>query len=325
MVPSGSFNRVTILKAIRFLTLLFVAAYLLTGVYQIRPEERAVVKRFGRIVARPGPGLWIGLPWGMDRVERIPVAKVQRVTVGFRAAADDEDQPVPPGLLLSGDENLVTIRVNVDFALAEGDVALDAFVLHRDRSEGIIAREAEGALAEWASGRAIDNILLAGSGELPRWLAPRLQTRLDPYRLGVRIQHVSVALVAPPEKVQRDFERVNQAEAVNKTREHRALQEKEQRLRDAENAAYRMSQEARSYVDTRAALAHAEASEFRKRLEQYHRLRASNPNILAAIWWDEMARTFQGMKERGRIDLLDHYLGPDGLDISRLLPPGGKK
>jgi membrane protease subunit HflK len=304
---------------------LLLAAYLLTGIYQIRADERAVVKRFGRIAARPGPGLWIGLPWGIDRVERVTVAKVQRVTVGYRVAGDEEGQAVPAGLLLTGDENLVNVRVHVDFALAEGDAALDDYVLHRDRSEGIIAREAESALAEWASGRDIDRILLAGSGDLPRWLVPRLQARLEPYRLGVRIQHASVALLTPPEDVRRDFERVNQAEATNKTREHRATQEKEQRLRDAENAAYRMGQEARAYSESRTALARAEAEEFRKRLEQYHRLRRDHPNILAAIWWDEMSKVFLGMKERGRIDLLDQYLGPDGLDISRILPPGGKK
>ena len=37
-----------------------------------------------------------------------------------------------------------------------------------------------------------------------------------------------------------------------------------------------------------------------------------------------MSRVFAGLKERGRIDLLDHYLGPDGLTITTVVPPGRK-
>ena len=60
------------MKRRRWLLLLVpLAAYLLTGVAEIRPEERAVVRRFGRVVALPGPGLWVGLPYGIDRVDRV--------------------------------------------------------------------------------------------------------------------------------------------------------------------------------------------------------------------------------------------------------------
>ena len=52
---------------------LLLVGYLLTGVTQVRPGERAVVRRFGRVLEqKPEPGLWIGLPWGMDRVDRVP-------------------------------------------------------------------------------------------------------------------------------------------------------------------------------------------------------------------------------------------------------------
>jgi modulator of FtsH protease HflK len=309
------------MKMLRWLMALLAVGYLCTGISEIRPEERAVVKRFGRIVARPGPGLWIGLPWGMDRVERVPIAQVRRVTVGYAGEGDEAALAAPAGLLLTGDENLVTLRVHVDFAVAEGETALDDFVLHRDRLEGIVARETEAALTEWASGQAIDSILLTGSGELPRWLVPRLQERIEPYRLGVRIQNASVALLTPPDEVKRDFERVNQAEAVNRTRVSRARQEEAQRHREAESAEYRLRLEARAYAEAAVALAHTEADAFRQRLAQYQRMRRDHPDVLSLIWWDELSKVFLGLKERGRVDLLDQYLGPDGLDLSTIVPP----
>src|SRR6516164_6192794 len=90
------------------LLLLLLAGYGLTGVAQVRPGERAVVRRFGRVLAhKPQPGLWIGLPWGMDRLDRVAVDRVQTVTVGYPEAGDAS--AMPAGQVLTGDHNLVNV------------------------------------------------------------------------------------------------------------------------------------------------------------------------------------------------------------------------
>src|SRR5436305_6970324 len=94
----------------RYLLLIALAAYLLTGVSQVRPEERAVVRRFGKVVARPEPGLWVGFPWGIDRVDRIPVRTLRQVTVGYDAATPPDAEGTPTGQLLTGDQNLVNVQ-----------------------------------------------------------------------------------------------------------------------------------------------------------------------------------------------------------------------
>jgi len=60
---------------------------------------------------------------------------------------------------------------------------------------------------------------------------------------------------------------------------------------------------------------------FRKRLEQYQKIKKTNPDVLAAIWWDEMGRVWAGFRGRGRVELLDSHLGPDGLDLTTVVPP----
>src|SRR4051812_34395829 len=88
-----------------------LVAYLLTGLAVIQPGELAVVRRFGRVLPdKPGPGLWVGLPWGMDRIDRIAVDRFQAVTVGF---VEEEGKDMPPGQLLTGDKNLVNVQVTV--------------------------------------------------------------------------------------------------------------------------------------------------------------------------------------------------------------------
>jgi modulator of FtsH protease HflK len=304
-------------KRLRYLLLVALVAYLLTGVAQIRPEERAVVRRFGKVVAHPGPGLWIGFPYGIDRLDRVPTATVRRVPVGFRPDATED---TPPGQFLTGDQNLVNVQVAIDYAVGEGPTDLEDYVAQKDRVDGIIARETEAALGEWVSGRPVDDVLLTGNAALPRWLVRRVQERIKSQRLGIRVQQASVAYLAPPEEVRGAFEEVNTAQATARAQEQRAHQEAARIRRDAEATAYQEEQAALGYAATKKALAKAEADSFIKRLEQYRKLRTSNPEILTAIWWDEMGRVWLGFKNRGRVDLLDAHLGPDGLDLTHIVP-----
>ncbi|HKB03684.1 MAG TPA: protease modulator HflK [Gemmataceae bacterium] len=305
-------------KRLRYVLLLLLAVYMLTGVAQIRPEERAVVRRFGKVVARPGPGLWVGFPAGIDRLDRVPTATVRRVPVGYRPEAAEE---TPSGQFLTGDQNLVNVQVAIDYSVGEGMTDLEDYVTQKDRVDGVLARETEAALGEWVSGRAVDDVLLTGNAALPNWLARRVQERVTPQRLGVRVQQASVAYLAPPDEVRAAFEEVNTAQATARAQEQRAHQEAARMRSDAEAAAYQLEQQALGYAATRKALAKAEADAFLKRLGQYQKLKADNSDVLTAIWWDEMGRVWQGFRARGRVELLDAHLGPDGLDLTHVVPP----
>lgn len=300
-----------------------LAGYLLTGVTQVRPGERAVVRRFGQVVDKPGSGLFVGLPWGMDRVDRVPVDQVRRVTVGYRPDTDESGQAMPPGQLLTGDNNLVNAQVFLDYAVNDDEV--EDYVVQAERIDGLVARAAEAVLAEWVAGRTVDDVLLHGKAELPRFVVERTQARLEPYRLGIRLQAASVPHLLPPDEVRPAFDEVTRAQSAIRTREHEARQVAARRLWEAETEKVRTEQLTAAYVNERVQLARAEADSFTKRVEQYHRLRQTNPDMLTAIWWDEMSKVFARMKENGRIDLLDNHLGADGLDITVFAPQPRRK
>ena len=310
------------MKRLRYLFLLALALYLVTGIAQIRPEERAVVRRFGKVVAHPGPGLWVGFPYGIDRLDRVPTATVRRVPVGYRPELVDDN---PTGQFLTGDQNLVNVQVAIDYAVGEGPADLEDYVAEKDRVDGVLARETEAALGEWVSGRPVDDVLLTGNVALPGWLVRRVQERVADQHLGVRVQQASVVYLAPPEEVRTAFEDVNRAQTAARSQEQRAHQEAARTRRDAEATAYQLEQQALGSAAAKKALAQAEADAFKKRLDQYRKLRATNPDVLAAIWWDEMGRVWLGFKGRGRVELLDSHLGPDGLDLTQVVPPPPKR
>jgi membrane protease subunit HflK len=310
------------MRRLLLLLLVVLAAYLATGVYQIGPDERAVVRRFGRVVARPGPGLWVGLPWGIDRVDRVPM-RTWQLTIG-NTPDEAAETVLPPVQLLTGDQNLVDVKLVLEYSADDREGGLDSFVQHRDRLDALLGREVEALAAEWTAARPVDEVLLAGRAALPQWLAPRLTDRIAPVRLGVAIHRVSVEHLAAPREVYDDFQAVNQAQTAIATRENEARLQAGQRLREAEATKYRLEQEAAAYRNEKLTLAKADADAFLKRLEQYQRLRKSNPDVLAAIWWEEMGRVLLGMKGRGRVDVLDQHLGPNGLDVTQFLPPRKK-
>jgi membrane protease subunit HflK len=294
--------------------LLGFAGYLLTGVTQVRPGERALVRRFGRVVDKPGPGLRIGLPYGMDRVDRVPVDLVRRVTIGYQPESDESDQTAPPGQLLTGDHNLVNVQVALDYSVR--DDALEDYVVQAERADGVIARTGEAILAEWVSGRKVDEVLIRGKAELPLLLVERVQARIEPYRLGVRIGRASVSHLFPPEQVKTAFDDVTRAQSGMRSQEYKAREEAAKLLRNAQAEKHRIEKMTAAYVNEQIVRAQAEADTFLKRLKQYHDLRRDNPYMLAGIWWDQIGKLFTLLRDSGRVDLLDNHLGADGLDIT---------
>src|SRR5437870_12380246 len=141
------------MRKVRLGIIVIIGAYLLTGLAQVRPEERAVVRRFGQVVARPGPGLWVGLPWGIDRIDRVPVRTIRQIKAGFAPDTASDASGTPAGQFLTGDQNLVNVQLVLDYAIGETDSDLDDFVMHRDQVDVALARASEAAAAEWAGGR----------------------------------------------------------------------------------------------------------------------------------------------------------------------------
>src|SRR5579871_6874776 len=260
-----------------------LAGYLLTGVAQVRPGERAVVRRFGRVVDQPSPGLWIGLPWGMDRIDRVPVNFVQRLLVGYQSEADDNSF-MPPGQMLTGDQNLVNLQAAVDYTVGDTD-AVVAYVLNRERVEPAVARATESTLGEWVAGHTVDEVLLTGKVTLRDWLVAHVQRRIEPYGLGVRIQSASVVYLAAPDQVRPEFDRVMIEQSKITTKLNEARQDAERAKRSAQAEEIVLAQQAEAYAEGQRRIARADAEAFLTRWEQYRHLRSENPDILNVIWW----------------------------------------
>ena len=301
--------------------LLLLAAFLFglwtawTALTPVQPGERAVVRRFGRILPdRPGPGLHVGLPWGIDVVDRISIAGVRRLTVGYRDESADE-AATPVGQMLTGDHNVVNVQAEIHYTVREADV--DRFAVLADRADSLVSRTAETVLAEWIAGRKVDDVLLRGKALLPTVLVQETNRRLEPYGLGVRIEQASLTRLNPPDDVRAAFEEVAQAETAIRTRINEAEQSADSLLRNAEATRYRLAQLAAAYGQEKRIEAQADGSAFLERLRRYRELSKDRPDYLNVLWLDEVTRLFAKLRQSGSIDLLDHHLSGDGLNITQ--------
>jgi membrane protease subunit HflK len=291
-----------------------------TALTQVQPGELAVVRRWGRILPdHPGPGLHIGLPWGIDRVDRVSIGNVRRVIVGFRDEGVEENA-TPVGQMLTGDHNLVNVQAELDYIVREDEI--DTFVLLSDRADALVSRTAESVLAEWIAGRTVDEALLRGKALLPAVLVDDINRRLESYKLGVRVEQASLTRLNPPDDVRPAFDRVGEAQTNIGTQINQAKLSANSKRQEALSEQFRMEASAKAYASEQILQATAEAQTFLNRLEQYRLLSKAQADYLNVLWQDEVTRLFAKMK--GQVDLLDHHLGADGLNITDF-PQGTKR
>ncbi len=212
-------NRVTI-----FSLAILLAAYLLSGLTILQPDEVGVLRRFGAVRPDPWePGLHWGLPWGIDRVHRIKPNQARTLSVG---AASRQDAPLlhaPDPItddFLTGDLNLVTAECLVQYR-ARDPVAY----LFRTRDvESSLA-----ALSRWAillalAERGVDELLTTGRAEVAAGVARSIQALADQQGLGVSILAVRLGRLAPPAAVAPAFADAARARSDRRQAVTRALE-----------------------------------------------------------------------------------------------------
>jgi membrane protease subunit HflK len=218
----GSAFRGVILGAIAV-----AAIWLATGFYRVEPDEQGLVLRFGAYVRNTPPGLNYHVPWPVESVLLLPVTRINRVEIGFRSSAldDQEITPTTPegraepprgmpardlaeeSLMLTGDENIVDINASVFWRIS--DAPAYAF---NTRNPGYTVKSAAESVLRQVIGRTnIQSALTGGRAEIEQAVTTGTQAILDQYRSGVEITQVQLQKVDPPADVIESFRDVQRA------------------------------------------------------------------------------------------------------------------
>ncbi|MBI4578260.1 MAG: FtsH protease activity modulator HflK [Planctomycetes bacterium] len=186
------------------------AAYLATGIYSIQPNEQAVVRRCGRALPEMwGPGLHVGLPYGIDRVTRVKMGELKRVGVGVgladRALGRVGEPRESEGL--TGDRNLVLIAAVVQYRILDAR----SYLFKVGSVPGLIENVTGDALSSIITAMNVDDILTVERIAVQNRVRLLGQAALDRYGAGVQIMSVSLEGVTPPQEVAPAFRDVTSA------------------------------------------------------------------------------------------------------------------
>jgi modulator of FtsH protease HflK len=213
---------------------LSAAAYLASGVTIVQPDEVGVVRRFGAVLPQARePGLHWGLPWGIDRVDRIKPNQTRTLSVAapggqeapFLRAPDPETDD-----FLTGDLNLVTAEVLLQYRVRDPA----AYLFGTADVDGALAAVARWALVRRLAHEGIDRLLTTGRAEVADALARSVQVRADAEGLGVSVVAVRLGRLTPPAAVAPAFAdaaraRSDRRQAITRAREYRDRAQSEAR------------------------------------------------------------------------------------------------
>jgi membrane protease subunit HflK len=243
----------------------------LTTVYTVQPEERAVVKRLGAVVATTSPGLHFKLPFGIDRIQHVATERVLKEEFGFRTAAAGEpsryaERTFPDeSLMLSGDLNIIDVEWVVQYRIADPIKFLygmrEPTRTLRDLSESVMRRVVGNHLGS--------EILTTARVKIANTARDEVQAAMDLYGTGIHIVTVELQNVVPPEAVQPAFNQVNEARQEQERMINEATKKANEAIPRARGEANRLVAEAQGYATERTNKALGEAARFRSILAEY--------------------------------------------------------
>lgn len=246
----------------------------LTAFYTVQPEEEAVVKRFGRVIAINPPGLHFKLPLGIDRVQFVPTARVLKEEFGFRSAGGDgrgqyvkHRQHRDESLMLTGDLKVIDVEWVVQFQIADADK-----FLHRARQPIQTLRDISEAVMRRVVGNSLgSDVLTEKRVQVATAARIELQEILNSFDLGIQINTIELQDVTPPDLVKPAFNEVNQAEQERERLINEAEKRRNQVIPRAEGQASQIVAEAEAYRAERVNRARGEAGRFSAILAEYQR------------------------------------------------------
>ncbi|HEY4112741.1 MAG TPA: FtsH protease activity modulator HflK [Rhizomicrobium sp.] len=246
-----------------------VVVWLLSGIYVVNGREQGVVLRFGRFVARTGPGINYHLPWPIESVEVKDVTSAHQLNIGYQEVSESdathiEDVP-EESLMLTGDENIVDVNFTVYWVINDaGD-----YVFNVEEQERTIKAVAESAMREVVGENEIGPILTQDRAPIENQVRDLMQSTLNSYRMGVTITQVKMQNVDTPIQVRDAYRDVQAARADQERRRNEAEAYANKIIPEARGQAAQIVQDALAYKQKVIAEASGEAKRFLSVYEEY--------------------------------------------------------
>jgi membrane protease subunit HflK len=199
---------------------IFGALFLLVGVfssfYTVQAESQGIVIRFGKYINTVDPGLHFKIPFGVDRVEIVPVQRQLKLEFGFGTRGATNANQYSPSTneqayernMVSGDLNAATVEWVVQYRISDPI----SFLFKVRNPEQTFRDISESVMRSVVGDRTVDEVITIGRQEIESEALIQMRELVERFELGMAIDQVQLKDVNPPKPVQPSFNEVNQAQ-----------------------------------------------------------------------------------------------------------------
>ncbi len=234
---------------VKFLMLGLVAAFFISGVFTVKPNQVAILLRFGAVVGTGPdqllqPGLHWKLPYPIDELVTVPVGETRMITssTGWYGMTPEEAvagekseenapvslQPGWDGYTLTGDRNIIHVRATLNYRISDPRAFAFGFVGYTNFLQSALDNALFHASARFHS----DDALYRQRARFQEAVLARVTETVERLGLGAALDLREVR-VDPPLSVKKAFTDVLDAQQKGDTR----VREAEAYARNVTNSA----------------------------------------------------------------------------------------
>jgi membrane protease subunit HflK len=253
------------LRWVFIIGLLLAAA--VTSYAQVEPDEVGVILRLGRYTTTVEPGPHFRLPFGVDRIIKVPVQRQLKAEFGFRTdkSAAERTTYTPTNtdmtresIMLTGDLNVAVVDWIVQYKIDDPY----KYLFKVKNVESMLRDIAEASMRAVVGDHSVNEVLTTGRQQVADAAKLSLQELANRYETGVDIQQVVLQDVNPPDPVKPSFNAVNEAIQEKERAINEAYAELNRAIPRAKGEAQEALQAAEGYAIDRVNRAKGEASRF---------------------------------------------------------------
>ncbi len=258
-------------SGIKYIFILALLVWLLSGIYIIDPAEKGVVLRFGAFQEETSQGPHWHLPYPIETLNRINVEQIRTAEIGFRNVVNGNRRfggnVSSESLMLTKDENMIDAKFAVQYKISD----VQAYLFNVANPDTTLRHVAESAIRQVVGKNTMDYILTEGRVSIADDIKEKSQELLSMYETGLQITTVNMQDAQPPEQVQAAFSDAVKAREDKQRLINEAQTYANDILPKSRGKAVRMLEESKAYKSEVISKSEGEASRFKQILTEYEK------------------------------------------------------
>ncbi len=232
--------------------------------YTIGVNQVGIIQRFGKYIRTAPPGLSFKLPWGIEKLTKVPVRLVKKEEFGLRTIRPGvrtqyarSTEYLNESLMLTGDLNVAVVPWIVQYRIKD-----PYDYLFKVRNVDSTLRDlAESTMRLVVGDRSINEVI-SKREEIADQAKVLLQQEMDEAQTGINVVTIEMKKTNVPEPVQSSFNEVNQATQEKERMVYQAREEYNKAIPAAKGNAEKTIKAAEGYALDRVNRAKGDASRF---------------------------------------------------------------